>query len=76
MVNTRGCALFCLRWVQDKEIAASVPAARSKMGTAQEHQLLCTRGSLQNGHSVGIIRVCAPNMSTVGVRLVYGSLTQ
>ena len=53
------CPQLASKWAQRKSISYSVPTARSKVGTAQEHQLLCTHGSLQSGHSVGIIRICA-----------------
>ena len=57
------CPQSALKWAQYKKVSCAVPTARSKMGTVQEHQLLCTHGSLQSGHSVGIIKVCAPNIS-------------
>ena len=57
------CPWLSPKWAQRKRIIHPVPTACSKMGTAQAHQLLCTHGLLQSGHSVGIIRVCAPNLS-------------
>ena len=37
---------LALKWAQRKRVSYSVTMARSKVGTAQAHLLLCTRGSL------------------------------
>ena len=54
---------FVLKWAQRKSISYSVPTARSKVGTAQEHQLLCTHSSLQSGHSARASATLYPRLA-------------
>ena len=51
------------KWAQRKRISYSVPTAHSKVGTAQEHQLLCTHSSLQSGHSARASATLYPRLA-------------
>ena len=59
-----------LKRVQGTRTHHSVPTACFKMGTVHENISFCTHNSRQRGYNVRIIRVCAHDISAVGVRPV------